>query len=204
MNNNQHASSIRPIKNNLVRMKVIITTVFTFLLFVGVAKAQHVNIGVKGGLNAYSITSGNVIDNDLKLGFHAGLIGHMHLADPIALQPELVFSMQGNKNTSLNYVNIPLMFQYMYDNGFRLQAGPQLGFLASAKSKINNVQTDVKGNYESIDFALGVGVSYVNPATDFGFDLRYNHGLTNINKNDASTHYNRGFQVGVFYLFNHN
>lgn len=91
----------------------------------------------------------------------------------------------------------------MYDNGFRLQAGPQLGVLVSAKSKINNVQADVKGDYESIDLALGVGVSYVNPATDFGVDVRYNHGLTNISKIDNTTIYNRGFQVGVFYLINH-
>jgi len=95
------------------------------------------------------------------------------------------------------------MFQYIYDNGFRLQAGPQLGVLVSAKSKTDNVQTDVKGDYGSIDLALGVGMSYVNPATDFGVDVRYYHGLTNISKIDNATIKNRGFQVGVFYLINH-
>jgi hypothetical protein len=180
-------------------MKIIITTVFSLLLLVGVVNAQHINIGVKGGLNAYTLTDGFVLDNDLKIGLHLGLIGHIHLADPIALQPELVFSMQGNKNTNLNYINVPLIFQYMYDNGFRIQAGPQLGVLVSAKTN----ETDVKDNYESLDLALGLGLSYVNPATDFGVDVRYNHGLTNVNKNDASKLFNRGFQVGVFYLFNH-
>ncbi|MFN2396877.1 MAG: hypothetical protein ABR597_14450, partial [Bacteroidales bacterium] len=63
---------------------------------------------------------------------------------------------------------------------------------------------NVKDNYETIDFGIGVGMSYVNPATDFGYDIRYNHGLTNINKTGTSTNYNRGFQVGVFYLINHN
>jgi hypothetical protein len=183
-------------------MKTIISTALIFL-FVGVTSAQHVNIGVKGGLNAYTITNNSVFDNDLKLGFNLGLIGHIHLADPIALQPELVFSVQGTKNTNLNYINVPLMVQYMYDNGFRLQVGPQLGVLVSAKSKINDVQTDVKGNFESIDFAMGVGVSYVNPATNFGVDFRYNHGLTNINKVNDERFFNRGFQVGVFYLLNH-
>jgi hypothetical protein len=185
-------------------MKLIITTAFALLLFVGVASAQHFNIGVKCGLNAYTITDNSVFDNDLKIGANVGLIGHMHLAKQIALQPEVVFSMQGDKTTSLNYINLPLMFQYMYDNGFRLQAGPQLGFLASAKSEINNVQTDVKDIYESVDLGMGVGVSYVNPATNFGVDFRYNHGLTKINKIGDANLYNRGFQVGVFYLFKHN
>ncbi|MFO7978930.1 MAG: porin family protein [Bacteroidales bacterium] len=184
-------------------MKILITTALCFFLFAGIASAQHFNIGVKGGLNGYTITSDNSLDDDLKIGLHLGLIGHTHLSKQIALQPELVYSMQGSKNTKLNYLNIPLMFQYMYDNGFRLQAGPQLGFLLSAKSKINNVTADVKDNYENIDFALGLGVSYVNPATNFGVDARYNHGLTNISKTNASDVYNRGFQLGVFYLINH-
>ncbi len=184
-------------------MKKFFTIGFSFLLFIGVANAQHVNIGVKGGLNAYSITNNFNIGNDLKLGFHLGLIGHIHFKKPIALQPELVFSMQGSKKTTLNYINVPLLFQYMFNNGFRLQAGPQLGFLASAKTKTNNVQTDVKDNFEPIDFGVAVGVSYVNPATNFGVDVRYNIGITDISKNDNANIYNRGLQIGVFYLFNH-
>jgi hypothetical protein len=193
-------------------MKLIITTVFFAFLFAGIASAQHFNLGVKGGLNAYTTESETFFKNDPKLGLHLGLIGHIHLTDPFALQPELVFSMQGAKytaggndvNLNLNYINIPLIFQYMYDNGFRLQAGPQIGILASAKTKINSTVLDVKDNFETIDFGIGVGMSYVNPVTDFGFDVRYNHGLSNINKSDASKNYNRGFQVGVFYLINHN
>lgn len=184
-------------------MKIIITTLVSLFLMVGVANAQHVNIGIKGGLNAYTVTDGSVFDNDLKVGFNLGLIGHVHLADPIALQPELVYSRQGNKDVNLDYINIPLMFQYMYDNGFRLQAGPQLGFLVGAKSEIAGEKIDVKDEFESIDLALGAGLSYVNPATNFGVDFRYNHGLTNLSKVDGPSYYNRGFQVGVFYLFNH-
>jgi hypothetical protein len=179
-------------------MKLTITTAI-FLLIIGTAGAQHINIGIKGGLNAYTLTSGSVFDNDLKIGMHLGLIGHIHLANPIALQPEIVFSMQGSGNTNLNYINVPFMFQYMYDNGFRIQAGPQVGVLVSAKSG----DTKVMDDYQSLDLALGIGVSYVNPATNFGVDVRYNHGLTNVLANNDSKLFNRGFQVGVFYLFNH-
>lgn len=192
-------------------MKRTITTLFFLLLLIGVSNAQHFNIGIKGGLNAYTITNDNVFDNDLKTGFHVGLIGHAHLSGQFALQPELVYSVQGSKykvsgnevNLNLNYINIPLMFQYMYDNGFRLQAGPQVGVLVNARTKTNNLASDVKDDFESIGLGIGVGVSYVNPATDFGFDARYNHGLSNISKNNDSGMYNRGFQVGVFYLINH-
>jgi len=200
-----------PLNSNYSQMKQIITTVFFLFLFVGVATAQHFNIGVKGGINAYTTAQENISKVEPKLGLHLGLMGHAHLSRQFALQPELVFSMQGSRytasgndvNLSLNYINIPLLLQYMYDNGFRLQAGPQIGILASAKAKTNNTTVDVKDDLQTLDIGLGVGMSYVNPATDFGFDVRYNHGLSNINKNKTSGNYNRGFQVGVFYLINH-
>lgn len=83
----------------------------------------------------------------------------------------------------------------MFDNGFRLQAGPQAGFLVSS---------DNDNDYNPIDLALNGGVSYVLPSTGLGFDLRYNHGLNDINKSNDVKSYNRGIQVGLFYLLGHN
>lgn len=191
-------------------MKIIISTLFAVLFLSGAANAQHANIGIKGGVNAYTIKGDNSasFDFDTKTSFHLGLIGHIHIANQFALQPELVYSVQGAQSgqdvkVNLNYINVPVMFQYMFDNGFRLQAGPQLGFLASAKSKVNNNQIDVKDDFEGMDLGLGLGASYVNPATNFGVDLRYNIGLSNINKAGSTNYYNRGLQAGVFYLFDH-
>ncbi len=83
----------------------------------------------------------------------------------------------------------------MFDNGFRLQAGPQVGFL---------IRADNKNDYKPIDFGLSAGASYVFPPTGFGVDARYNFGLTNINKNGAVNSTNRGFQFGIFYIFKYN
>ncbi len=53
--------------------------------------------------------------------------------------------MQGAKMTvaggqtqtiNLNYVNVPVLVQYMFDNGFRLQTGPQAWFPAAANTKV--------------------------------------------------------------------
>lgn len=169
------------------------------------------NIGIKGGLNFSSIQGDNSSESNSKIGFNLGLLGHVHISKQFALQPEIVYSLQGAESRSggndlslnLNYVNIPMLFQYMFNNGFRLEAGPQLGILASAKSEINNSSTNQKANFKSTDLSLVVGVSYVKPATGFGFDLRYNHGFTNINETAAFNSYNRVVQLGVFYLLGH-
>jgi hypothetical protein len=185
-------------------MKLRLITALALIMVAGTVSAQNVNIGIKGGLNMYTINGTNDAGYDTKTSFHIGLLGHIHMASQFALQPEIVFSSQGAKygndlSFDLNYVNIPLLFQYMFDNGFRLHAGPQLGLLVSAKAD----GVDVKDNMKGTDLGLTVGASYVHPPSGFGVDARYNHGLTNISNTNNVDAYNRGFQLGVFYLFKH-
>ncbi len=190
-------------------MKLNFVAVLGLLLIASTANAQHNNFGIKGGLNYYTIKSENNSSFDPKIGFNLGLISHIHLADQFAFQPELVFSTQGTKNSmnstkwNLNYINLPLLFQYMFDNGFRFQAGPQIGLLLSAKTENNNSSADVKDSFKGIDLGFAFGASYVHPPSGFGVDARYNFGLSNINDVSSEDYYNSGFQVGVFYLFGH-
>jgi len=192
-------------------MKFYLIAAVAAMMISGQAVAQHNNFVIKAGVNAYSIYNDNNASADTKIGYHLGLITHIHLAQQFAFQPELVFSTQGTKYSNdgnnvklnLNYLNVPLLFQYMFDNGFRMQAGPQLGLLVGAKSETNNSSTDVKDNFKPFELAFGIGASYVHPPTGFGVDARYNFGLTNINDTGSVNSYNRGLQVGVFYLFRH-
>ena len=192
-------------------MKTILSVALATILFSATATAQNVNIGIKGGLNITNLNDDNGTTYDSKIGFNVGLLGHIHLAPQLALQPELLYSLQGAKytvsnvetNINLGYLNIPLNVQYMFDNGFRLQAGPQIGFLMNAKSETNNVKTDIKDNLKTVDFGVTAGLGYVHPASGFGVDARYNLGLSDISESDASKLTNRGFQIGVFYLFQH-
>ncbi len=187
----------------------------TAILIAGAASGQHGNVpsgnvclGIKGGVNVYNVHNDNDNDYDSKSGFHFGLLGHIHFDNQFAIQPEILYSSQGTKNGdtkyNLDYVNVPVLFQYMFDNGFRIQAGPQLGFLITAKSKTNNTTVNIKENYKPIDFGASIGASYVVPSTGFGIDARYNIGLSNINKTGTVNSTNRGVQFGVFYIFGHN
>lgn len=194
------------------------TVLITAILISGAASAQninapagHVNIGIKGGLNLYNIHNDNGTTNDPKVGFNLGLIGHIHVAKHFAVQPEIQYSLQGSKNTfgnvetkyNLGYVNVPVLVQYMWDNGFRLQAGPQAGLLISAKAKTDNNTIDFKDELKPIDFGVSFGAGYIHPSTGIGIDARYNLGLTNIYKTGDVKSTNRGFQLSIFYIFGH-
>lgn len=188
--------------------------VFIVALFVGLVTygQEDPKFGLKGGLNVATLNYKNNVDADWRTGFHIGGLAHVHLTPSFSLQPEIYYSSQGAKlpntvntelNRNLSYVNVPLLLQYNFANGFRLQGGPQVGFLVGVSDKINdvevnNVSTD---NFNTVDVSLPLGLSYLG-FSGLGIDTRFNLGLTNVNESGASAT-NNVFQIGAFYLFDH-
>ncbi len=179
------------------------------LLLAGFAYAQQnskVHVGLKGGLNISTLASDPDANYEAKAGFNAGGLIHIHLNKSWALQPEIMYSGQGAQTSDtkikLDYVNVPFQLQYMFDKGFRIQTGPQLGILANATMKQGDSKVDVKESFNGADFGWTIGASYVSDA-GLGIDGRYNHGITKVNENEGVNLYNRGFQVGLFYVFKH-
>lgn len=174
-------------------------------------QAQRTHFGLKAGLNASTLKVKNQDIYDYKAGLHVGGLAHIHVTRQFAVQPELLYSNQGGKLQNsevkhhVNYVTVPVMGQYMFGDGFRLQAGPQVGFLVGAKRQDqDDNKFNIKENYEAVDFSLAAGLSFVS-SSGFGADFRWLFGLTNINdvppRNPIKN--NLG-QIGVFYLFNYN
>lgn len=186
-------------------MKTYITLLFALLASASFAQKRVApEYGLKGGIN-FAMLSGDAIgDNDTRTAIHFGALAHIHLSDKFALQPELMYSAQGasfegDQTFRYNYLNLPVNLQYMFDNGFRIQTGPQLGFLLSAETENGNVETDVKDLLKSIDFAwtAGVGILF---ESGFGLDVRYNFGLSDITEANGTVR-NNVLQTGVFYQF---
>jgi hypothetical protein len=188
------------------------TIFFMAALFVMInAKSQGVHFGVKGGLNASSLNSSPSNDDmQTKIGFNAGVLAHIHTGNQFwAFQPELYYSSEGAKSKAnndnkldLGYLNLPVLIQYMFDNGFRLEAGPQVGFLMNAKNKVGSTSTDVKDDLNGAVFSIPAGIGYLT-STGLGFDARYNFGISNIYKESTTKVHSNVFQFDVFYQFSH-
>ncbi len=179
------------------RTGLLLAIVFTAAL----ANAQiRFDLGLKGGLNFAHINGHSTVTQDYgsRTGFHLGAYALIKILK-IGIQPEIVFSRQGqsfsysgqpNFNSNFDYVNIPIMIKWYLAAGFNLQAGPQFGFLTSAKGDI------IKGSQSSTMVSTGQDIKDFVKASDvtigfgFGWDLplgvnitgRYNLGLSDINK----------------------
>jgi hypothetical protein len=177
--------------------------------------AQTPKFGFKAGANISNIKWGNNTTGDSRIGLHAGGLMHIHLTPQWALQPEVYYSAEGGKvNSSVfpefsaneevtwknDYVNIPLLLQYNFDNGFRLQAGPQLGLLVSSKVEDQDgIEDDADEVFKSTNVGLGFGLGYLS-YSGLGIDARYNLGLSRITEPAYQEAKGRVFQIGLFYL----
>jgi hypothetical protein len=198
-------------------MKKIMLTAAAVMAF-AFSNAQETKFGVKAGVNLATL-GGDAEDVSSKIGFHVGGFAEFKISDKFAIQPELLFSTQGAKEEyseegfdvenklNLSYLNIPVMAKFYVAEKFSLEAGPQIGFLLSAKSKVESGdfsgEVDVKDAYESIDFGVNFGAGY-DFTENLSAGIRYNLGLSNIAKTEDGEDFkmnNSVFSLSVGYKF---
>ncbi|HYH16657.1 MAG TPA: porin family protein [Flavisolibacter sp.] len=177
----------------------------TFLTCTTIFAQLSPRLFIKAGVNLADLKLENVDNSatDMRVGFHGGLGAHFHLAPEWALQPEILYSQEGaevgNEKAKLDFINIPLMLQYMFNNGFRLEAGPQFGFMINSKRELaNGNEVDIDNLYKTPNVGLGFGLNYLS-YSGLGIGARYNLGLSNIHEfEDVRT---RTLQFSLFYMF---
>jgi opacity protein-like surface antigen len=198
--------------------KIILTVAVVFAI--GFTHAQKTQFGAKVALNVATLT-GDVENPSSLIGFQVGGFAEFKISDKFSIQPELMYSTQGGKDSysetgsgysisfesdvKLSYLNIPLMAKYYATPKFSIEFGPQVGFLLSAKSDWSVSGTDgsesgsedIKDSVESVDFGLNLGAGY-DFTEKLSAGLRYNFGLSNIAKTEDGD--NIEIKNGVFSL----
>lgn len=184
-------------------MKIIGFTMLSFFAVVNHSHAQQqVHVGIKAGLDAADITN---FDGSNRISGQFGVFLNAKLARGWRIQPELLYSGEGQRywdgndhyTLALNYVQIPVMFQYYPVHGFYVEFGPQLGILASARDKgPDGYNHGVTGDYNKTEARLNLGMG-VQATPQFGAYVRYGIGLSDITPDDNYTYNNRVFQLGI-------
>ncbi|MCX2681478.1 porin family protein [Galbibacter sp. EGI 63066] len=203
-------------------MKKLLLVAVATIGFVFVSQAQEVKFGVKAGINIANLTGADE-DIDARTSLHIGGVVEFPFSEKFALQPELLFSSQGAKvseseegnsyerKLKLNYLNIPVMAKLYLTKGFSLEAGPQAGFLLSAKDKweatfgtSESYEDDIKDQLKEIDLSFNFGLGYKLENGLF-FSGRYNLGFSDISdfeeEGDDDKVKNGVFQLSVGFMF---
>jgi hypothetical protein len=197
---------------------ILLACVFAFST---VAQAQRrgrggsdVSLGLKAGASLTNLTGADADVFKYRFGFHGGIFANVGLTSLFAFQPELLYSQKGgnignNRDVSLrlHYIDVPLAF-HINTGGLFFEAGPQIGFLVAAKSQVGSASTDVKNNFNTVDFGYLFGLGY-QLKHGLGVGLRYNGGFTNVpqsltvgNTTIQSRQRNGAFQLYLTYSVN--
>lgn len=203
-------------------MKISNLLLVFFLVFsAGLAHAQSAqdsktSFGILAGVNFQNLNGknfdGSSLNNDMIIGFHAGFNAQIPIAPEFYLQPGLLFSTKGAKNTEgevnstfeLYYLELPLNLVYKgaLGNGFIMVGfGPYAGYGIKGKvthegGSAGKIESDVKFQnvvevndpfttpyYKALDFGINVFVGY-EMANGVFLQLNSQLGLTEINPED--------------------
>lgn len=151
-------------------------------------------------------------DAKMKAGAVAGVEAEYRVSDLFGVSAGVLYSMQGAKWSEegstdkylMDYINIPILANFHVWKGLSLSAGIQPGFLVSAKNKWDDGDghdgdVDIKEHCESFDFSIPVGASY--EWNDFVLGLRYNIGVTDIEKEGKDKGKNGVLAITLGYKF---
>jgi hypothetical protein len=190
-------------------MKNILRMMFlAVLIFYAVTVDAQLAAGFKGGVN-YSGFSNHT--GGKRISGHGGIFIHTALDKKLHLQPELLYSSEGQRYTiseaeqntertvSVNFVSLPVMFQYFVTPAFFTEAGPQLSFITSAKDKgPGNEKLNVKRSIANTGFSLNIGMGLMTGKKAAVY-VRYCFGLTDLTRFDNNADYSRVLQAGFSY-----
>ncbi|MCA1760258.1 MAG: PorT family protein [Bacteroidales bacterium] len=107
------------------------------------AETGKTSFGILGGVNFQTLTgtdhSGDELNNDMLIGYHAGINIQIPIAPEFYFQPGLLYSLKGAKNTTgaltsstkVSYIELPLNLVYkgMLGSGyFMVGFGPYISY----------------------------------------------------------------------------
>jgi len=153
--------------------------------------------GLEAGLSSSQV-SGDALDGFDKFGLSAGPFVRAAWSETSSVRMSIVYINKGSRKNAnpklndfrtyalrLNYVEVPLLYNYTYQNRFRGEAGLAIGTLISSSERDNGLELEISDPFKSYEFSLVVGANYLLTDNLF-FNLRYTNSVIPV-RNSPST-----------------
>jgi len=213
-------------KQKNMKNRFVLLLLLAFSTSLAIAQERsNVSFGILGGVNFQNLNgelpTGDKLENDMLLGYHAGVNVQIPIASQFYLQPGLMYSIKGAKATytalgnkftdeiKINYVEMPLNLVYKAALGrgfFMLGFGPYVAYAISGKQVVegNDVTFERGVNYKEFDAGANIFAGFEMGSGLF-LQLDTQFGMLNIipdgSSDDQATAKNTGFGLSLGYRF---
>ncbi|NQD70320.1 PorT family protein [Sphingobacterium shayense] len=192
-------------------MKKSLLTLICLIVAISASQAQllpSIKFGVKGALGFSSLSSeGKLFNSDTKTGYQLGLWGRVGVAG-FHVQPEAYYANKkvgvetGDQEGDATFksFDVPVLLGTKIGIGpigFRIQAGPVFSFAQDGKVSFTTATDWDRYKKTSTGVIGGIGADI----SKFTVDLRYEHGLTDLNDSPDYNQKIRMWTVGVGFAF---
>ena len=173
---------------------IIFLLIFTLTSFT--LKSQNFNGGLMAGV------AGTQVAGDGYYGFHkagifAGGFVNFQVSEHSAFQMELEYFQKGSRENPdstnnydqylfrVNYIELPVFYQYIVNKRLVIEAGPSCGFLVGYLEE--KYGEEIKGGNRpaNVTFQLNAGM-YVYLSSHFMVNVRTNNSMLNIRSDNAT------------------
>ena len=202
----------------------IFPCLFVYLLVTQLSFAQNrIGLGVKAG-GGWSVSEYREDANRRNVSivykwtpiFYGGFTANIPINKLFFFQPEALYSQRGfrykgySKGTRYGYISMPLLFGYKPIKELSIVAGPEFGYIVSARSHFT-----LDGNSNTLKFVdnrgtldLDAGLAWhitsqlaVEGRYVYGIKPLYNKSVSSSGTDFKKDWYNKAIQFGVSYLF---
>src|SRR5581483_8704904 len=172
-------------KKSVIKCSALLCVVF-FTTIGAMAQVQQTSMenslspkfGIKGGVNLTNMYVKDVSDENMKVGWNAGVFAKCPVTRGFSIQPELLWTDKGAKENynnfiegkgeyrfNLNYIELPVLAVFNVAKKFNIHAGPYVSYLASVNIKdlksdgtLNDVKDLNADNFNRFDWGVAGGI----------------------------------------------
>ena len=174
--------------------KHLLRKIILVFVIVGFAQnslhAQYFSGGILVGVTASQIDGDQMVGYD-KLGFSGGIFVRYQFTEKIALESELKYIMKGaarndslaqnSYKLSLNYFEIPVLFNYRFAKRFEGEVGFATALLAKATQILPEGDFSYAG-VDNLDFSYVLGINYL-VTKKLRLNLKFSHSVRAVSHN---------------------
>jgi hypothetical protein len=159
-------------------------------------KGQQFNGGIMAGVAGTQV-AGDTFYGFHKAGIFAGGFVNLQFTEHSVMQMELEYFQKGSRENPdsannytqylfrVNYIELPVLYQYIASKRFKIEVGPSAGFLVGWYEERD--EYEIKGGNRPAKVTLQINAGlYVNLTEHFMVNLRTNNSLLNIRSDNAT------------------